>query len=463
MKKKLSRRKFLKGTAGATAGMVAAGLDRKSADAARASTRKPTILVENKAELPAKTGLRAVVVGGGWGGLTIAKYLKLRVPEMEVVLIERRAMFISCPISNLWLAALVDFDFIIHSFIDAARNNNYTFFNATVLDVDREKRKVYTEKGYLEYDYLVLSPGIDYDYDAIGVHDPEHKHALMTHYPAAFKPGSEHITLKAKVDNFTGGLFLLTVPSGNYRCLPAPYERACMIASVLKRKKIKGKVILLDHNHDIKIKGEGFHVAFEELYKDYIEYYPSITIVGVDVEKKTVIDEFDDYKFEDAAIYPRIRGARLIETLGLVSKTSPQKEARINQYRNNLIDDMRVYVIGDSRSTGYSKSGSTAQAEARFVAKVIAGRIKDEEIEWESPYTSCYSMVGAEPMEAIYFGSQYLPPQADITAMSMERTIASWTDTGAAFAWRDRNMNRSEEMGREMIGWALTHYAEMFE
>ena len=463
VKKNLSRRKFLTGAAGATAGVAAAGLGGNSADAVPASIHVPTIVVESKAELPVKTGLRAVVVGGGWGGLTIAKHLKLRAPEMEVVLIERRAMFMSCPISNLWLAGLVDFDFITHSFIDAARNNDYIYFNATVLDVDREKRIVYTEKGYLEYDYLVLAPGIDYDYDAIGVHDPEQKVALMTHYPAAFKPGSEHITLKAKVDNFTGGLFLLTVPSGNYRCLPAPYERACMIASVLKRKKIKGKVILLDHNYEIKIKAEGFHAAFDELYKDYIEYYPSITIVGVDVENKRVIDDFDEYPFDEAAIYPRIRGARLIETLGLVSEASPQKEARINQFRNHLVDDLRVYVIGDSRSTGFSKSGSTAQAEARFVAKVIAGRIKGEEIEWESPYTSCFSMVGAEPMEAIYFGSEYLPPLADITAMSMERTVKSWIATGAAFAWRDQNMNRSEEMGREMIGWALTHYAEMFE
>ena len=463
VKKNLSRRNFLKGAAGATAGITAAGLGGNPANAIPASIHVPTIVVETKADLPPKSGLRAVVVGGGWGGLTIAKHLKLRVPEMEVVLIEPRAMFMSCPVSNLWLASLVDFDFITHSFIDAARNNNYIFFNATVLDVDREKRKVYTEKGYLEYDYLVLSPGIDYDYDAIGVHDPAHKLALMTNYPAAFKPGSEHITLKAKIDNFTGGLFLLTVPSGNYRCLPAPYERACMIASVFKRKKIPAKVILLDFNYEIKIKAEGFHAAFDELYKDYIEYYPSITIVNVDVEKKRVIDNFDEYPFEEASIYPRIRGAQLIETLGLVSKTSPQKEARINQYRNNLIDDLRVYVIGDSRSTGFSKSGSTAQSEARFVAKVIAGRIKGEEIEWESPYTSCFSMVGAEPMEAIYFGSEYLPPMADITAMGMERTVKSWIATGAAFAWRDQNMNRSEDMGREMIGWALTHFAEMFE
>ncbi len=434
-----------------------------AAHAAKSPVIKPNIIVDQQAELPTPSGLRAVVVGGGWGGLTIAKHLKMHSPELDVVLVERRAVFISCPISNLWLADVVDYDFITHSFLDAARNNNYTFFNATVLDVDREIRRVFTEKGHIDYDYLVLSPGIDYDYDAIGVHDPDQKHALMANFPAAFKPGSEHLTLKRKVDNFEKGLFLLTVPSGNYRCMPAPYERACMIASVFKRKKLSAKVVLLDFNHDIKIKAEGFHAAFDELYKDYIEYYPSITVVGVDVENKTVIDEFDDYTFDDAAIYPRIRGARLIETLGLVNDASPQMEARINQYRNNIIDDERVYVIGDSRSTGYSKSGSTAQAEARFVAKVIAARIKGEEIAWESPYTSCYSMVSADPMEAIYFGSEYLPPQADITAMSMERTIASWTDTGAAFAWRDRNMQRSADMGQEMIGWATTHFKEMFE
>ena len=473
MKKKLTRRNFLLGTAGATTGIALTGLDGTTplADVdpktgqmrGKIPVRPPTLIVENKAELPPKRGLRAVVVGGGWGGLTIAKHLKRRVPEMEVVLIEQRSLFMSCPISNLWLAGLVDFDFITHSFVDAARNNNYIFFHGTVLDVDRDKRIVYTEKGYMDYDYLILSPGIDYDYGAIGVHDVQERDALMKRYPAAFKPGSEHITLKQKVDSFEKGLFVLTVPSGNYRCLPAPYERTCMIASVFKRKKIPAKVLLLDHNHDIKIKGVGFHNAFNELYKDYVEYVPSVSLVKVDVEGKSVSDEFDEYKFDDAAIYPRIRAHGLIEHLGLVQDASPQMEARIDMHRNNIHDDRHVYVIGDARSTGWSKSGSTAQAEARYVARVIANRIRGIEIPWESPDTTCYSMVGAEPMEAIYFGSKYLPPQSAGTAMDNERFRDYWIDTGAAFAWRDRNMSRSPEMGDEMIGWALTHYAEMFE
>ena len=168
-----------------------------------------------------------------------------------------------------------------------------------MLDVDREKRIVYTEKGYMEYDYLVLSPGIDYDYGAIGVHDHEQRQTLMARYPAAFKPGSEHITMKQKVETFEKGLFLLTVPSGNYRCLPAPYERTCMIASVFKRKKIPAKVLLLDHTHDIKIKGVGFHAAFDELYKDYVEYVPSVSLIEVDLDRKSVSDEFDELSSGD--------------------------------------------------------------------------------------------------------------------------------------------------------------------
>ena len=483
MSENISRRDFLRRSKGAVAGVAAAGVlggskqISQGAESYRGTPsqdptyhgaqtgppmRPATFVIQKKAELPEPKGLRAVVVGGGWGGLTMAKHLKLQSPETDVVLVETHSVFISCPISNLWLAGLVDQGFITHSFLDAAKNNDYTFLNATVIDADREKRRIYTDKGYIDYDYLVLAPGIDYDYDAIGVHDPGQQQALMAHYPAAFKPGSEHLTLKAKVDNFEGGLFALTVPSGNYRCLPAPYERACMIASVFKKNKIKGKVLLLDHNPTIKIKREGFEAAFHELYKDYLEYYPSVSIVGVDVEKKTIIGEFDDYTFDDAAIYPRIRGAKLIETLGLVNKYSPQKEAWIDQYHSNVVGDEHVYVIGDSRPTGFSKSGSTAQEEAKFVARVIAGRMKGQELKWETPYTSCFSMVNSDPMEAIYLGFKYLPPQAGITPMAMERVVAFWTHTGAAFAWRDRKMERSEAMGEAMLEWARVHYNEMF-
>ena len=484
--KNLSRRGVLKGAASAL-GLAAAGTVLTGAAAGPAAAAEPGAndaiarpavvaepgthgmpgvlmgLLGKPADLPKAKGPRIVVVGGGWGGLTISKYLKKENPAFDVVMIDSRPNFFSCPMSNLWLAGLIDLEFLTHSYIDAAKRLGYLFFNATVIDVDRQKRLAYTDQGYINYEYLVLAPGIDYDYRAIGIWDPDQISRMMQEYPAAFKPGSEHLTLKRKIDKFEKGLFVLSVPNGNYRCLPAPYERACMIASVFKRKKLKAKVILLDHNPDIKIKKAGFHAAFDELYKDYIEYLPSVDITGIDLSKKIIEGNLEDYPFDDASIYPRIRASRLIETLGLVSPYSPQKEAHIDQFTNQLVDDPHAYVIGDSRPMGWSKSGSTAQGEAKFIARVIAGRHQGKEIPWESPYTSCYSMVNADPMEAIYFGSEYLKPVAALTADMQERIVQAWIDFGTAFAWRDEKFKRSTDMGSAMIEWGKAHYREMFE
>ncbi|RMG29695.1 MAG: NAD(P)/FAD-dependent oxidoreductase, partial [Gammaproteobacteria bacterium] len=205
-----SRREFLK-LSGATAAAVAAGgCGTVAGTVAAGGSKAPytSKVFERAAELPRPKGPRVVVVGGGWSGLTIAKYLKKEDPKLDVVLIERRETFMSCPISNLWLADLVKLEFLMHSYLDAARNNGYLFFNAMVVDVDRTRRRVYTNAGYVDYEFLVLSPGIDYNYAAIGVKDPESEYALRQNYPAAFIPGSEHLSLKEKLLNFDGGIFL---------------------------------------------------------------------------------------------------------------------------------------------------------------------------------------------------------------------------------------------------------------
>jgi NADPH-dependent 2,4-dienoyl-CoA reductase/sulfur reductase-like enzyme len=308
-----------------------------------------------------------------------------------------------------------------------------------------------------------MSPGIDYDYDAIGVHDPLDKQRMMQEYPAAFKPGSEHLTLKRKIDEFEKGLFALTVPSGNYRCLPGPYERACMVASVFKRKKIPAKVLLLDHNPDVKIKKAGFRAAFEELYKDYLEYHPSVDVTGVDISGKVIRGQLEDFDFDDAAVYPRVRGHHMIERLGIVSPYSPQKEAWIDLHRNHVVNDRHTYVVGDSRPQGYSKSGSTAQGESKYVAKVISAYEQGKEVKWQAPYTSCYSMVSTDPPQAIFFGSEYLPPEVGITPLSQERIAQAYVEFGTAFAWRDEQMERSTDMGQAMFAWGRAHYREMFE
>lgn len=448
MNDKVSRRNFLKATGATTIAAASAGsLAGLTSGCATAGGATATGSMGTKAYLPKAKGPRVVVVGGGFSGLTMAKYLKKNNPKFDVVLIEKRAMFMSCPISNLWLADVVDLKFLMHSFLDAAKNNNYTFFNATVMDVDRTSRTIYTEQGSLNYDYLVLAPGIDYMYSSFGVNDPEDEYALRTKYPAGFIPGSEHLSIKNKLEDFEGGVFLLTVPPGNYRCLPAPYERACMISAIMKKNKIKGKVVLLDAHPDITIKKKGFHHAFNYFYKGILEYKPDTHIRHINIAKKEVETDFDTYKFADAAIYPRVRASKLIEKLGLVDPESPQMEAHIDPFKYNIVGDEHVYVTGDARPMPFSKSGNTSNSEAHYVAKVVAAHAAGKEIPWESPNTICYSGVTIDPLESISVDAYYkYHPKTKSFSFDRVKLYEKW----------------SKARGQANLEWARGLYRDMF-
>lgn len=452
MNKDQSRRNFLK-LSGTALAASATGLAAGVATSVIAGTDKSAaVSTATKADLPKAKGPRLVVVGGGTSGLTIAKYAKKEYPKFDVVLVEKRDMYSSCFSSNLWYAGLINLEFLAdHSFLDAAVNNNYVYFNATVTGLDRTGRKLITNKGEIDYDYLVIAPGIDYDFEKIGVKDPETMTAVRQIWPGGFTQSTEHVTLHRKVKEFEGGLFLQSVPSGNYRCLPAPYERACMIAAVIKKNKLKGKVLILDANPEITIKAKGFHAAFDELYKGIIEWRASSPITGVDVGKKQVHTDVDTISFDDAAIYPNVRGAVLIEQLGLMapSSHSNQKEAYIDTRFNNFKGDDRVYVTGDSRNQPYSKSANTSNTEGHNVAKVLAARAQGKEPSWVAPETICYSMVNADPMEAISVdaGYDYDAKKDLITGFSKATKV-----------YNDRTAAR----GLATLEWAKGIYRDMF-
>ncbi|RMD92889.1 MAG: hypothetical protein D6811_06080 [Alphaproteobacteria bacterium] len=441
----LGRRGFLRLTGTATLGSAAAaggllsGAPAASAAIAGASARP--------APLPAASGPRVVVVGGGWSGLTMAKYLKKENPAFDVVLVEPSSVFFSCPLSNLWLDGVVETDLLLHSYVDAARNNGYVWLQAALTDLDREARRAYTSLGTIDYDYIVLAPGIDYMYEAIGVEDPAEQYMVAQNWPAAFKPASEHLSLKAKLENFEEGVFLLTVPEGNYRCLPGPYERACLIASYFQREQIPGKVVLLDPNTQPTIKAEGFLAAFSELYADTLEYVTSARIEGVDVANGIVSTEFDEISFADAAIYPRVRASRLIENLGLADPASPQLEAKIDPLMYHVEGDEHTYVTGDSRPMPFSKSGNTANSEAKIVARLIAAHAAGKERVWESPQTICYSMVADDPAQSIMVDAKY-----------------KHDGHGGGWGFTDVTMinERSTDLARANIEWGKGLYRDMF-
>ena len=285
------RRGFLK-SSGLALAAGAAGVAAGTSGCATAAA--PAVSSGRMADLPKAKGPRLVVVGGGTSGLTIAKYAKKEFPKFDVVLVEKRDMYSSCFTSNLWYAGLITLENLAnHSFLDAAVNNHYVYFNATVTGLDRAGKVLATNEGDIKYDYLVIASGISYDYDKIGVTDVDTRTALRQIYPGGFVSPTEHVTLNRKIREFEGGVFIQTVPSGNYRCLPAPYERACLIASLIKHNKIKGKVVILDANPEVTIKAKGFHAAFDELYKGILEYKPGVAVKGVDVAKRTIETDFD--------------------------------------------------------------------------------------------------------------------------------------------------------------------------
>jgi NADH dehydrogenase FAD-containing subunit len=241
------------------------------------------------------------------------------------------------------------------------------------------------------------------------------------------------------------------VPSGNYRCLPAPYERACVIADYFKQKKLNAKVILLDENNAITIKKKGFQSAFDELYGEYLEYHPNTSIKNIDLDKKVVETEFDDISFEEAAFYPHVRGGKILERVGIAKDGKNKLEGNINPLTYEVYGEKNIYVTGDSRPMGFSKSGNTSNSEGHFVAKLIAQKInKTKILKWKPPTTLCFSAVSIEPERAIYIYTQY----------SYDKTDASFAfaDTVSSEDWKkDGGVNANS-----IYSWATALYTDMF-
>lgn len=448
----MSRRDLLKLSGLAAAGAATTAFAGQGAPAHTCALRE--------AAIPKAKGPRVVVVGAGPSGLTIAKYVKKNSPKADVVLIDKRAVFMSGFISNLVASGVLPLEFITHDFLEGARNNNYTFLQATVYDIDRAKKTVVTTEGTVKYDVLVLAPGIDYDYSKWSKGDVELETALKTQYPAAFIPGSETLSLKSKIENFEGGNFVVTVPGGNYRCLPGPYERACLIAANMQRNKVKGKVIILDENPNITIKADGFHSAMKDLYSGIIEYIPSSAVEKIDLGKKKITTSLgDEVDFTDAALYPRVRGGKILEIAGVAKDSVFNKaEADIDPFTYQVVGDPYVFCAGDVRPMGFSKSANTANTEGQYVASLIAKVLDGKGVsraDWVSPHTTCYSAVAVpgdkSTMRAIAVNAGYAYDDA--------KKSFGFHDASTMEDWKSA---KGLDAGRSLLAWGNGLYNDFF-
>lgn len=392
-----------------------------------------------------KKGPRIVICGGGWGGMTSARYVKQLVPDAEVILLERNPTFWSGPMSNKWLIDIVTTDFVNHDMLHPANKYGYTLINTEVNAIERDKKTVRTTHGAIDYDYLILSGGIRNAYDAWFGDDKVTAEYTRKHFPNAYIPNAEMFALKNKMKNFKGGTIVMTLPPPPHRCPPSPYERACLMAWYFKTNNIPAKIIILDPKPNIAPIGEGYRAAFNELYPDIITHVPNAQVREVDPYNKHIKTTAGDFKFDDAVLMPPHQAADMIwyaDLIGTGSDGKPTGWADIHPRLFTANDDEDVYVVGDAMGFisdqfgHYPKSAHVAHAVAKIVAQNIAERIAGKEIVAVLPDNLCYMMVNGDPQEEISVVFEYdLDPTGKVIQTQIDMDVRSADLVKDDFNW----------------------------
>lgn len=449
-----ARRRFLS-SAGSLAAAAAVPPALAQAPAAATAATLPFFIGSaTQTLMPKGKAPRVVICGGGWGGVTAAKYLRQLAPQLEVVMLERNPVFFSCPMSNKWLVDVVDTQFLTHDYLAVSERHGYRFVQTEILEIERDHKRVLTALGAVDYDYLILAPGIRYNYEAWFGNDRRMAEATRARFPAAYIPNAEHFRLKQSLHDFKGGTLVMTLPPPPQRCPPSPYERACLIASMFKHKGIPGRILILDHKDGVRPIGPGFKSAFEELYKDIITYVPSARIEEIDPFKKHIKTEAGDFDFDHAILMAPHQAGDLAWKAGLVpppGQGKPAGWADVDPLFLHDRQDKNVYVIGDavgfvSPQFGfYPKAGHVANRHARIVARYIAEREAGREPSYSLPDNLCFMMVNTEPQEGISVQFDYKVNDQGI----IEQTQLDFNERSAATIPEDFN-------------WARTIFNDMF-
>jgi len=338
---------------------------------------------------------KVVVIGGGYGGATAAKYLRmLSGNQLDVTLVEPNSTFVSCPMSNLVVGGIRKINEISTPYTGLTRNHGVKMVKDYVTAIDVEKRTVKLKNGKtLPYDKLVLSPGIDLQLDKIeGLAAANASGQILQ----AWKAGPETVGLRKQLEAMPdGGTYILNVPLAPYRCPPGPYERASMVANYFKQYKPKSKVLLLDANADVTSKGKLFKGVWESEYKGILEYRPNMKVTGVDGATKTVRFEFEEpIKGDVLNILPDQRAGKLAVDSGIANLNNRWAEVNYMTFESTVAPN--VHVIGDSVQGAplMPKSGHMANSQAKVVAAAIVAQMSG----WEpnaTPLTNntCYSYV----------------------------------------------------------------------
>ncbi|MGY0575289.1 FCSD flavin-binding domain-containing protein [Bradyrhizobium sp. RDM12] len=351
--------------------------------AATATLARPSVL-------RAQSTSRVVVVGGGFAGAACARALKRAQGDLQVILIEPNAVFTSCPFSNEVIAGLRDIEAQQFDYDNLAAEG-ITVIGQTVATIEPQLRSVVTADGVaLPYDRLVLSPGIDFHFEAL----PGYDEAASEKMPHAWKAGAQTLLLRRQLEAMDdGGTVAIAIPANPSRCPPAPYERASLIAHYLKTRKPRSKVLILDAKDNFS-QQRLFEKAWKELYGDMIERIglsQGGRVTSVDPATKTIITEFGNYAPDVANVIPPQRAGHIAEFAGATDATGWCPIDPVS-FESKLVKNL--HVIGDAcLGGGIPKSASAANAQGKACAAAIINLLAGRAPEAPRLTGVCYNTV----------------------------------------------------------------------
>jgi sulfite dehydrogenase len=388
---------------------------------------------------------RVVIVGGGFGGTTAARYLKMWGGNIDVTMVDRNPEFISCPISNLVVGGYKQMADITRGY-DGLKAMGVRVVRGEVTAIDVAGKKVRLGDGTeLAWDRLIVSPGIDFMTEAVGGLQAALDSGAVTH---SWKAGPQTVALRRQLEAMPdGGVFAMSIPAVPYRCPPGPYERACMVASYLKAAKPKSKVLVLDANPEIQSKKALFERAWAQHYKDIIEYRPNAILR--EVQGKVAKFDFEDVRADVLNVIPQQRAADLAVKAGLVNVNN--RWVGMNWLTMESTAAPGVHVLGDATfsAPAMPKSGHMANQHAKVAAAAIIQLLKGEPVN-QTPVVmnTCYSFVTQR--DVVHVASVHQYDAGDKTF----KTVPGSGGVSAA-------ANQIE--GRYAIGWAENIWNDMLQ
>lgn len=391
---------------------------------------------------------RVAVIGGGFGGATTAKYLRKLDPRIEVTLIEPAEVFYTCPFSNKVLGGLRTMDQIGHRYDRLSADYGVNVVQAAAQAVDADAKRVRLPDGSdIAYDRLVVSPGIDLQYDAMEGwgRDVEEK------IPHSWKAGPQTRVLRAQLEAMPdGGTVLICPPANPFRCPPGPYERASLIAYYLQRTKPRSKVIILDRKENFSKQGL-FMQGWQQVYGNMIEWRAKEAggnVLRVDADAMGVETDFGLERGDVINFIPQQTAGRIAVEAGLADDDG---WCPIDQTSFESAKVPGIHVIGDASKAGaMPKSGFSANSQGKVLAAALVALFGEETPVAPSFANTCYSLISRDygiSVAAVYRlqdgsikgvegAGGVSPMDADATFRAQEAVYADgWYASAVMDAW----------------------------